>query len=256
MNLDSLYRAGVKRAWTQDYEAQKQYTDIITQARGMKLNPFRKVNGIFIPNDEYMIKYFGEDIKSSEYGCYSFDGLCNWNNCLILPIVNVADKVAGFVSFNPFKYLEAKETHDWSIYYYAYSGKDVFSKSNYLYMQDGVYEKALQDGCLLLVDGVFDEISLHLAGFNAAALLGSSVSPQIIMLLRFVKRIILLVDNDEAGILLLQKLQKQHPNVQVFTQSIGKDADDALKSNRREEYIKELSKFIQDGNLKAITSFR
>lgn len=255
MNLDTLYRSGVQNAWSSDYEAQKYYTDIITELRGMKENPFKEINGIFIPNDSYMKHYFGEEIVNESYGCYDYDGRCNWNNCLLLPILNVADKIAGFVSFNPFKYLEAKETNDWSIYYYAYSSKNVFSKGNYLFTLDGVYKRAIEDGYLLLVDGVFDTINVTRAGFNAAGLLGSTLTPQIIMLLRFIKKIVLLMDNDDAGIQLYNNLKTVLPSVDVVKQSWGKDADDALKSDYREEYIGLIKDAISDIQLPKISSF-
>ena len=169
--------------------------------------------------------------------------------------MNVADKVMGFVSFNPIKYLEARETHDWSIYYYAYSSKNVFDKGNYLLMGEGAYDRALAESYLVVVDGVFDQISLAFEGINSAALLGSTLTPQILMLLRFIPNIIVLADNDDAGLLLYEHLKKQHHGVRLFKQNYGKDADDVLKSCHRDTYLEQLRNFIACGMPVSLASF-
>lgn len=240
MSLDTIYRNGLKRVWEEDTDSQLQYTSIIAQTRNIKGVDFKKINSFFIPNDNYMKLYFDPEISNAEYGFYAQDSFCFWNNCLIIPIYNVADKVISVVGFNPFRYVKAKETLDWSLNYYSYASSRIFKKGAFMFYLEGCYQRALDEGYLFITDGVWDTISAQLAGFNAAALMGSTVTPEIAAMLRFVKWVILAIDNDEAGQKLASDIRKIHPRVTVLKQGKTKDLDDLLKSKYRSVAISEL----------------
>lgn len=242
MMLDTIYREGVARIWAEDSSSQQNFVKIISDVRKMKCIDFKKINAFFVPNDDYVATYFPDEIRQPEYGFYNSDGLCFWNNCLLIPIFDVADNVRSVVGFNPFRYTEAKEKQDWSLNYYIYSPNSVFKKGSFLFYLEGVYKKALQDGYLFLTDGVFDAISLASEGFNAAAMMGSSLTPEIVMLLRFIKHVLLVIDNDDAGIKLANSLQRMHSGVTVVTQKHTKDVDDLLKGPFHDEAVRELHK--------------
>lgn len=248
MRLDTIYRMGSKKVWELDEAAQFKFLAVIAEARGMSVDFLKSTGAFFVPNDGYMISRFGNDISNAEYGCYTASGLCRWCNCLLIPVKNLANSVVGFVSFNPFSYADAHETKDYSISYYAYSPKDVFPKGRYLYYTEGTYRQALQDGYLILVDGVFDAISLSAEGFLAAATMGSALTNEILMQLRFVKRIIHIADNDEAGYKVYESLRKHLNNVELFKQCHTKDADDLLKTQYKGEFIKSLKYTIRIGH--------
>lgn len=241
MSLDSIYRNGIQRVWTEDHDSQCKYTDLVRQTRNMQGIDFKKINAFFIPNDDYVKQYFDIEILSPEYGFYNRESQCFWNNCLVIPIYNVADRIISVVGFNPFKYLQAKETKDWSLNYYIYASSRVFKKGSFMFYLEGCYRRALDDGYLFITDGVFDTISVQLAGFNAAALMGSTVTPEIAAMLRFVPRLIFAGDNDEAGLKLAQDLKKVHPRITMLRQGKTKDIDDLLKSEYRESVIRQLS---------------
>ena len=131
MSLNSIYRNGIQRVWTEDYDSQRKYTDLVRQTRNMQGIDFKKINAFFIPNDDYVKQYFDIEILSPEYGFYNRESQCFWNNCLVIPIYNVADRIISVVGFNPFKYLQAKETKDWSLNYYIYA-VHAFSKKDHL----------------------------------------------------------------------------------------------------------------------------
>ena len=243
MTLDSLYWQGIYRVWEEDKTSQTVFLEAVAKLRGMDVSVFKDTNAFFVPNDRYMEEFFGRQIKEEEFGCYSGD-VCNWNNCLIVPVCNVAGKVAGFASFNPFKYAEAHETGDWTIHYYAYSPSSVFRKNRFLYMPERYYSNVLDSGYVVLVDGVFDAISLWAAGFHSAALMGSSISREILALLRFVGRVIFIMDNDEAGYKVFGELRKHLNNVELFKQGYAKDADELLKGVCKEKFIKQLRHMV------------
>ena len=239
MDLDTIYKKGIERVWQEDSSSQVGFLSTVAELRGMDASIFKRIDAFFVPNDDYMIDFFGKEITEEQYGCYS-GSVCYWNNCVLIPITNVVGKVCGFASFNPFNYVEAHETGDFSLYYYAYSSRSVFSKGKFLYAVKDSYRKALEEGYLLLVDGIFDAISLWDAGFNAAATMGSIMTNEILMQLRFVKRVILIADNDEAGYKVYEQLCKHLNNVELFKQSKTKDADELLKTENRDAFIKQL----------------
>jgi DNA primase len=214
----------------------------------MELFDTERYGMVFVPNDDYLALYCGDAIRNPELGCYDFDGNCIWNNNLIVPIFNVAGKIAGLGGFNPLNYVQAHETGDWSILYYQYSSKQIFKKGSYLYCPLDSYEKALTDGYIVVVDGLFDAISLREAGFNSAALMGSSLTNENVTLLRFVKHVILAADNDDAGLKLQRELGLRVKNLKLFRQKYQKDVDGLLKSEYREQAIRELRNLANDPN--------
>lgn len=245
MSFDSVYRAGVARVWADDRASQENFAKIVSEVRNSKGIDFEKVNAFFIPNDEYLVKYFPPDVRSSEYGFYNDNGECFWNNCMVMPIYDVADNVRSVAGFNPFRYVQAKETGDKSLNYYLYAPNRTFKKGSFLFYTEGTYRHALEERYLFVVDGVFDAYALANEGFNAAALMGSSLTPEIIALLRFVKRVFLVADNDEAGMKLAIALRRVHPGVVLVKQKFTKDIDELLKSDRHDETVLALKRATQ-----------
>lgn len=244
MTFDDLYRIGVNRVWNEEKIIQSEYLQIISSARSMSPLDYERLHAFFVPNNKYMLDKFGAEIADPKYGCYDLNGNCFWDNCLVFPIYNVADKVISLAGFNPFNYLEAKETGDKTINYYLYNNSEIFQKHNYLFYTEGTYEKAFNDGYVFIVDGIFDALSLENAGFNAFAKMDSSLSGQVVMLLRFIKRVIVLSDNDSAGYGLFEKMKKHLPKIELIKQSYGKDIDEALKGDAHDKIIKSLQQCI------------
>lgn len=42
MSLDSIYRNGIQRVWTEDYDSQCKYTDLVRQTRNMQGIDFKR----------------------------------------------------------------------------------------------------------------------------------------------------------------------------------------------------------------------
>ena len=124
--------------------------------------------------------------------------------------------------------------------YYSYPSKYTFNKKDYLFILPDVYKKALQDGYLILVDGVFDSISFCYYGLNAASLLGSYLNINLAFYLKFIGKIFVAIDNDEAGLKMLHAVQRFIPHAKVIRQGYKKDADDILKTELRNKYISQI----------------
>lgn len=246
--LNDLIKTGLKSIEENDTEIQNKYLGIIANLRNISIDTLKGANAFFVPNDDYMIAHCGDEILQPECDCY-FDGMCRWSNWLVLPIEDVNGLIVGLAGFNPFLYLKAKETGDWSIVYYQYSSASVFKKGRFIYTPPGVYEKALDDSCIMVVDGLFDALSLCEAGFNACALMDSAVTDERVVLLRFVKRVILLADNDDAGVKLYKQLRKRIPRLELFKQGKTKDIDELLKTEWREKTVKQLRDLVGRGQV-------
>lgn len=257
LTLNELFNSAYEKVYldSQAREAQCHYLQVIADLRHTNVEVFKKCRMLFIPNDEFLINFAGPEIVHPDYGCYQDSKHCIWLSQLIIPITNLVGEVKGFAGFNPFNYAEAKSTGDRSIAYYMYSTKGVFPKGSFLYCPEDSYTKALDDGYIFLVDGVFDAASIWDAGFNSAAMMGSTPTQQILMQLRFIKRVILIADNDEAGYKLYKSLRVKLHNVELLKQGGTKDADELLKSENREAFIKTLNDVISNSSLLKISAF-
>lgn len=248
-SLDSLIKEGIRDIWETDGETQEKFLQVIADLRNISIDTLKGANAFFVPNDEYMARYCGQEIKELNYDCYLNDEICRWSNWLVIPIFDINGCVAGLGGFNPFLYLKAKEENDWTIAYYQYSSASLFKKGRYVYSPPGNYEKALEDGYIFVVDGLFDALSLWEAGFNACAMMDSAVTDEKVVLLRFVKRVILLADNDDAGVKLYRKLKQRVPGLELFKQGKTKDIDELLKTKFRDKTVKQLHELVVHGRL-------
>lgn len=248
--FSQVIQKGLLKIQQEDKTSQDNFIEIICKdVRGMHPEIVHKANAFYVPNDDYMVYMFGSIIMNSKYDCYKADGSCRWLNNLVFPITDLADNVVGLAGYNPHNYLQAKETGDKSLNYYGYSNKELFVKGNYLYCLNGVYKKALEEGYLILTDGLFDCLSLSSYGYLSAALLGSTIKDQVLAQLTFIDKIILAHDNDEAGLRLASYLTKKLDNVICIKQGHTKDVDDVLKTSYKDNYLAMLDNLIQKKSL-------
>lgn len=245
IDISVIARNGIERVYSEDYKSQHYYLQSICEdVRHLPIEAVLAIKAIFIPNEDYIVQYFGTEALDAKYNFYDKYGECLWLNKLMLPITNVVDEIVGFVAFDPFRYLEMHETKNALLNYYSYSTKDIMRKGDYLFCTPGTYKKAYKDGYLVIADGVFDTLSVAFHGYNTAAMLGSIVTDQLAAQLRLIDRVIVLMDNDEAGLALYDKIAKTHPNAIYLKQGKTKDADDIIKTGFRDEYFRELDRCI------------
>src|ERR1700689_3949757 len=157
---------------------------------------------------------------------------------IMFPISNEAGKVIAFggraMGDDMPKYLNSPET-------------PIYSKSNVLYHLDRAKEALRQNDFGVLVEGYMDAIAVARAGIaNVVASCGTSLAePQIKLLGRFTRRVIVNYDPDTAGqaaterslILLLEK----EFDVRVLALPGGADPDKFLKEQGAEAYKKLLT---------------
>lgn len=244
MAINDTWKLLYKNVMQDDYESQENYIRLIGEkVRQLSFEALIKEKALFIPNNEYIMHFTNIDSLNYQNGFYNND-VCIWNGQLIFPIFGVDGDVYGICGFDPAKYLQARETGDYSLHYYNYSVKNIFNKGNFLFWGDNGFENAFNLGYVILVDGVFDAIQLRRLGFSSAALMGSSLTESIIAQLRFFNKVIIISDNDSAGFKLECNLKKYLNNCIYLRQSFNKDVDGAIKDGYESSIIAALNEII------------
>lgn len=160
---------------------------------------------------------------------------------VMFPIINTRGKVIGFGgrtigADNP-KYLNSPESL-------------VFYKKNNLYGLNLTRQDINKENSAILVEGYMDVLSLYQHGVrNVSASLGTALTEgQAIMLKRYTDNIILSYDADSAGqaaaLRGMDILHNTGCKVKVLNISDGKDPDEFIKKNGKEEYLKLINKSL------------
>jgi DNA primase len=157
---------------------------------------------------------------------------------ILFPIANDSGKIIAFggrsMGDDMPKYLNSPET-------------PVYSKSNVLYHLDRAKEAIRQNDFAILVEGYMDAIAVARAGFaNVVASCGTSLAePQIKLLSRFTRRIVVNYDADAAGQSAAERsltlLLEKEFDVRVLTLPGGADPDRYFKENGADAYRKLLA---------------
>ena len=72
---------GIKRIWEEDEVSQSHYLSIIgEETRNLPLEIFQRFNAFFVPNNDYLKIYFGNEVTRLDYELYDSNGNCCLNN--------------------------------------------------------------------------------------------------------------------------------------------------------------------------------
>lgn len=227
---------GILHIYKNDLDNQRHYIDTICKdVRGKKLDILYDLQAFYVPNNDYMIEHFGHDIMNPKYDCYTFDGFCKWSHHLVIPIRDVSKKIVGFTGYNPYVKLaydkenKTKEEEEVAkMPRYKESSVLLMDKSKFFICPLGM-KKAIEDGYIIVIDGVFDAISLAEEGFNSFCILGSTLTDEMKFCLSFVDVIYVAYDNDLAGKKLYDRIKLSFPRVLAIRQRKCKDIDDFIK---------------------------
>lgn len=236
-----VFELGIEKIYSNDFEQQSHFINTIcNEVRGIDLKILFDMKAFYVPNDDYMMEYFGPSIQSASFDCYDYLGNCKWKYHLVIPIRDVLGNVVGFSGYNPYvdianknKKLGVELDKDvlelTKMARYKESSSIVMDKSK-LFICPLTLEKAINDGYIILVDGFFDSISIANEGFNSISILGSTVSQYMVFCLSLVKHIYVAHDNDSAGKKVFNLIKSKHPSVYSIVQSKCKDIDDFIKT--------------------------
>lgn len=217
---------GIENVYNKDFLNQKHFiTTICREVRNMDPDILFKIKAFYVPNYEYLVKYFGEDITLYKYDCYLPDGSCKWNGHLLIPIRDVKGKVRGFTGYNPLVKLASADDKAKQLPRYKESSQALLNKSRFYLCPFGL-EKAINDGYIIITDGVFDALGFAGSGYNSFALLGSNLTEELLFCLSFVETVYVAHDNDKAGLTMYDKIKLKLPNVFYIRQNKCKDMDE------------------------------
>jgi DNA primase len=157
---------------------------------------------------------------------------------VMFPIANDSGKIVAFggraLGDDLPKYLNSPET-------------PIYTKSNILYHLDRAKEALRQSDFAVLVEGYMDAIAVARAGIsNVVASCGTSLTePQVKLLNRFTRRIVVNYDPDTAGQAATERsltiLLEQGAEVRVLALPGGKDPDSFIRSEGAAAYTKLLN---------------
>ncbi len=157
---------------------------------------------------------------------------------VMFPIANESGKIVAFggraLGDDLPKYLNSPET-------------PIYSKSNILYHLDRAKEALRQRDFAVLVEGYMDAIAVACAGIsNVVASCGTSLTePQVKLLNRFTRRVVVNYDPDTAGQAATERsltiLLEQGAEVRVLALPGGKDPDSFIRAEGAAAYTKLLN---------------
>jgi len=144
---------------------------------------------------------------------------------LLIPITTPSGFYISYVAYDVIAQIETRQTGEKKPSYIA--PKDA-RKDSLVFVPDNHWAQVTESDIIYVVDGVWDSITINYLGLPAMALLGSRVSDDITKILRLYKKIILVQDNDKAGVSLFIELSKHFCNVSrvQIPASIAKDIDE------------------------------
>lgn len=237
--FNKIMQKGINKIYSEMLDDQKVFIEAICKrVRHMDSSIIYKAQGFFVPNQDFLRVVFGAEITNPEFDVYNSEGFTDWDNYLIFPMYNVLNEIVGLVGFNPINKLKSQDEEFWSLSYYKHSSSKLMDKSKYIFMLKGMFSRAINEGYIIITDGVFDMLSGAANNLVTGALLGSTLSQEVIAQLKLIDKIYLAMDNDEAGQRLLKLLRKYCPNTRAIIQGKYKDLDDILKSQYKDEFLK------------------
>ena len=245
---DQLYEILAVAANFYQYNLQqedgKSALDYVTNQRHLSSTSIEQFQLGYAPNNWEALYHYLVEIKHYSVILVEQTGLIKkrtrgegyidyFRNRLMIPIKDVRGRVIAFgarsLDGSEPKYLNSPET-------------ELFSKSRTLFALDLASQNIAKQDQVIVVEGYFDAIALHISGINnVVAVLGTAFTQQHIkQLSRYTesKQIILNFDADKAGLKATQRAIKEVENL-VYSGQIklkvlnipdGKDADEFLQS--------------------------
>jgi DNA primase len=237
---------GIEHIWENDLEFQTDaIKGILKNIRSMNEDCIdemflylKNLGAFYVPYDGYMIEHFGADITDYKYRIY-FRSNCKLTFRLAIPIHLLDNTTVGFIGYTN----ELDFNEEGVLIKYLYPPKEVLEKNKYFFIERDEYLKAIEDGYICIVDGIFDKISLTANGINAVSLCGSSFTTFHQMYLSLIKNIVIIADNDRAGNSLAYAIRRKIPTAARIYQSKTKDIDSFMHDKKS---ILEIKKVINE----------
>ena len=229
-NVNELYNRLVAEVLLEDEEIQREYLSMVEDYRHISVDYLLSVGAVFIPNDEYIAHFLGQEIKQTN-NCFYFNGRCLWSLFVIFPVRDLSGAVVAINGWDAYnKYLE-RSGEEQGLSMYKLSSKAIFPKERHFFADTECLKSTFDTRVIFITDGMFDTLAMSYRGIPAMALLGSSFSPEILYFLRWYHTVYVCSDNDAAGLRLYNELKKSLPRVFRVCQNKTKDIEELLRSD-------------------------
>lgn len=220
--------------------------DYLVKTRGLSLDICNTYSICSFPDDIEYIKSHIPTIDLIYSGIIKTKEdkeLCilSYNN-IIIPIFNIWGEPIAINSRSS-KYDQSYlDSLDIPKYWHTF-----FKKSNCLYGMNVAYEEIIKKNCVYIVEGNLDVLSAHALGIKNVVGLGSTTltNAQFLQCSRLAENIVLMLDNDEAGLKGMNKIYKKYKdfiNIEAKIITGAKDFNDLLlKGNKWQEQISSIN---------------
>lgn len=240
-----MYSSGIDKVWKEDEKFQTlAIKGILENIRGVtgdlqeKVFEYMKKDGMFyVPTDTYMPKFFGEGIREYSHGIYLQGEMCKLSFRLAMPIRLLDNRIIGFIGYNN---KDDSDPDNPAFVKYLYPPKRLLTKGRYIYTNRDEFKKAIADGYVCIVDGLFDKCLLEVCGINAISLCGSDLTEYHKMYLKEIPHKVIIADNDSAGRKLASSIKYCWPTAIEILQSDTGDIDSFIRSNERMQELQEI----------------
>lgn len=230
---EDIYTTLVHNIWSEENKSfQLELLQLFNEKyRVCDFNYLSQIGAFIIFNNDYLYNFYDnfDELTNIGTGLYTSSGTCIFNKRLVIPIRGFDDKVYGFVGYDNGNACLTDEDRIKHIPYLYLSDK-YFSKDRFWLINKNEYLSAYENGYICLVDGIFDKVTLQGLGYNAASLLGSSLTKYHRDYLRYIKNWIVFSDSDIAGNHLYELCKKYHPNTIQIKVGGAKDIDARLRN--------------------------
>lgn len=221
-----IFTEGINKIYTEDIEFQKQLIEAYAIEREIDYQVLLNRNLFYVPNDEYLIQFFGIDVA------YPSEGLYEMNECKIykriaIPIPGFNGEYISLCGYDNGNELSEGE----GLIKYLYQPKSAIDKGKLLFIERDKYIKAYNEGYIFITDGLFDQIRLDALGYNIVSLCGSTLTPFQKLALSKIKNKVLIQDRDKAGEKLFKTLKEWDSTAtRILVPQEYKDADNFLRT--------------------------
>lgn len=199
----------------------------ISQIRGYQdNNRFNLANAVQIYSLEILLQLLGD--SSIYHLCFhSRTGECLVYGKMLIPGFTPTGELITYICYDVINQQLAKHQGVSQPAYFLPESNGLTSKSNFVYAPIESWERILSSEDIYIVDGIWDCVSLNLAGYPSIAILGSSLSNGVIHILKAFKRLYIITDNDAAGGLLYNNMSYLFPYVYrvIVPIELAKDID-------------------------------
>lgn len=185
----------------------------------------------FMVQDDFNLIELPEEYRHDSLGFCRGDLYCIFQGRYVYPVKDVHGDVMGLCGYD--KFSEVKYLDSLNFGYRA--------KTYSVWGMERLPEYYTSDKPVYFVEGIVCALYLRQCGLQSLAMLGSSVSPYVMEIIRrFGDRAIVVCDSDEAGTKCRSMLRRRIPYIRCVQSKIAKDIDDSRQVDQ--DFVTELMK--------------